>query len=110
MRCLNRLRLIRQAAGNTAGAQEFRERFDAAEQALAATCSLPRDDTPDARAGIPALYAGTLSPGSVSCDGRRRGSDLTYACGHSLEGPQRVPGVAGNPARRHGSNCRTHRA
>ena len=58
MRCLNRLRLIRQAAGNTAGAQEFRERFDAAEQALAASCSLPRDDTPDARADIPALRAG----------------------------------------------------
>jgi DNA-binding XRE family transcriptional regulator len=41
MRCLNRLRLIRKAAGNTAGGQEFRERFDAVEQALAATCALP---------------------------------------------------------------------
>ena len=29
MRCLNRLRLVRQAAGNMAGAQEFCERFDA---------------------------------------------------------------------------------
>ena len=28
MRCLNRLRLVRQAAGNTAGAEEFCERFD----------------------------------------------------------------------------------
>jgi DNA-binding XRE family transcriptional regulator len=46
MRCLRRLRLIRKAAGTTAGAQEFRERFDAAEQALAATCSLPRDGAP----------------------------------------------------------------
>jgi hypothetical protein len=46
VRCLNRLRLIRRAAGNIASAQEFRERFDAAEQALAATCSLPRDDAP----------------------------------------------------------------
>jgi transcriptional regulator with XRE-family HTH domain len=46
MRCLNRLRPIRQAAGNTAGAPEFRQRFDAAEQALDATCNLPRDDRP----------------------------------------------------------------
>ena len=29
MRCLNRLRIVRQAAGNTTGAQEFCERFDA---------------------------------------------------------------------------------
>jgi transcriptional regulator with XRE-family HTH domain len=46
MRCLNRLSLIRKVAGNTAGGQEFRERFDAAERALAVTCSLPRDDAP----------------------------------------------------------------
>jgi transcriptional regulator with XRE-family HTH domain len=46
MRCRHRLRLIRRAAGNVAWAQEFRERFDAAEQALAATGSLPRDDAP----------------------------------------------------------------
>ena len=32
MRCLNRLRLVRQAAGNTAGAQEFCDRFDAVER------------------------------------------------------------------------------
>ena len=56
MRCLNRLRLIRQAAGNTTSAQEFRERFDAVEQALAATCSLPSDAAPDAMADIPALH------------------------------------------------------
>ena len=62
MRCLNRLRLIRQAAGNTARAQEFRERFDAAEQALAATCSLPRDDVPANRADLPALCAGAVVP------------------------------------------------
>ena len=42
MRCLNRLRLVRQAAGNTAGAQEFCERFDAVEQALAASCGTAR--------------------------------------------------------------------
>jgi hypothetical protein len=46
MRCLNRLRPIRQAAGSTAGGQDFRERFDAAEQALAVACSLPRRDAP----------------------------------------------------------------
>jgi transcriptional regulator with XRE-family HTH domain len=44
--CLNRLRHIRQTTGNAAGAREFRERFDAAEQALDATCNLPREDRP----------------------------------------------------------------
>ena len=44
VRCLNRLRLIRRAVDNIAWAQEFRERFDAAEQALTATCSLARND------------------------------------------------------------------
>ena len=62
MRCLNRLRLVRQAAGNTAGAQEFCERFDAIEQALAASCGLPREDAPDTSADVPALWHGT-SPG-----------------------------------------------
>jgi transcriptional regulator with XRE-family HTH domain len=46
MRCLNRLRLIRQAAGDTVGAHAFRERFDAAEHALGATRNLPCGDTP----------------------------------------------------------------
>ena len=46
MRCLNRLRPIRKAAGGTTVGQDFRERFDAAEQSLAVTCSLPRDDAP----------------------------------------------------------------
>lgn len=46
MRCLNRLRLIRRAVGNIAWAREFRERFDAAERALTATCSLSRADAP----------------------------------------------------------------
>ena len=61
MRCLNRLRLIRQAAGNAIGAQEFRERFDAAEQALTAY-SLPREDAPANRVDVPALRAGTSVP------------------------------------------------
>ena len=55
MRCLNRLRIVRQAAGNTAGAQEFCERFDAVERTLAASYGLPGEDMPDARADIPAL-------------------------------------------------------
>ena len=44
MRCLNRLRIIRQAAGDTAGAQEFCERFNAVERALAASYGLPGED------------------------------------------------------------------
>ena len=55
MRCLNRLRIVRQAAGNTAGAQEFCERFDAVERTLTASYGLPCEDMPDARADIPAL-------------------------------------------------------
>jgi hypothetical protein len=55
MRCLNRLRIVRQAARNTAGALEFCERFDAVERALAAWYGLPYEETPDARADIPAL-------------------------------------------------------
>jgi len=62
MRCLNRLRLVRQASGNTAGAEEFCERFDVIERALAASCSLPRDNAPDTSADVPALWHGT-SPG-----------------------------------------------
>jgi DNA-binding XRE family transcriptional regulator len=53
MRCLNRLRIVRQAAGDTAGTQEFCERFDAVEQALAGLGVTPSEDAP-ARADIPA--------------------------------------------------------
>jgi len=53
MRCLNRLRIIRQVAGDTAGAQEFCERFDAVEQALAGSGVVPGEDT-TLRADIPA--------------------------------------------------------
>jgi len=53
MRCLNRLRIIRQAAGDTVGAREFCERFDAVERTLAGSYDLPGEDTP-ARADIPA--------------------------------------------------------
>jgi len=61
MRCLNRLRLVRQAAGNTAGAQEFCERFDAVERVLAASYRLPEDDAQGTRADVPAL-CGTGHP------------------------------------------------
>ena len=40
IRCLNRLRLVRAAAGTTMGAEEFCARFDAAERALAPAAGL----------------------------------------------------------------------
>lgn len=51
MRCLNRLHLVRQAAGATPSAQQFCDRFDAISQALAAY-DLPGDDTQDIRASL----------------------------------------------------------
>jgi transcriptional regulator with XRE-family HTH domain len=54
IRCLNRLRLVRLAAGTTTGAEEFCERFDVVERAVAATCALPGDDTRNARSVVPA--------------------------------------------------------
>ena len=79
MRCLNRLRLIRQAAGSTAGAQEFCERFDAIERALTASSGLPGEDTPEVRADIPALWPRpTASPRQRSSAGNRlRNGGLT---------------------------------
>jgi DNA-binding XRE family transcriptional regulator len=56
MRCLNRLRPIRQAAQNTAGTQEFCDRFDAVEQNLAASCALPGDDQPEIWTDVPVLH------------------------------------------------------
>jgi len=71
MRCLNRLRLVRQAAGNMAGAREFCERFDTVERTLAASCNLPGQLMPDARADIPALCRGTGSrPGQETGSSR----------------------------------------
>jgi Helix-turn-helix len=54
IRCLNRLRLIRQAVGTTPGAQEFCGRFDTIEHALTASYALPGDEAPDAKVGVPA--------------------------------------------------------
>ena len=56
MRCLNRLRLVRQAAGSIPQEQEFCDRFDAVEQILATSFVLPSDDPLDTRTGVPALY------------------------------------------------------
>lgn len=56
MRCLNRLRLVRQAAGSIPQEQEFCDRFDAVEQILANSCALPSDDPMEIRTGVPALY------------------------------------------------------
>jgi transcriptional regulator with XRE-family HTH domain len=65
MRCLNRLRLVRQVAGNTPGGQEFCERFDAAERALTASYALLGDDAPTAKADVPALCV-NRPPRSIS--------------------------------------------
>jgi transcriptional regulator with XRE-family HTH domain len=54
MRCLNRLRLVRQAAGNIADAGEFCDRFDAIERTLAARPTQPSYDMPTAEAEVPA--------------------------------------------------------
>ena len=54
MRCLNRLRLVRQAAGSTGGSREFCDRFDEIERAVAAGRTPPGDETPDAGAEVPA--------------------------------------------------------
>jgi transcriptional regulator with XRE-family HTH domain len=55
MRCLNRLRLVRQAAASTPSAEEFCIRFDAIERALAAPGTLHASVVPEAESGIPAL-------------------------------------------------------
>jgi transcriptional regulator with XRE-family HTH domain len=54
VRCLNRLRLIRQAAGNTAEAREFCDRFDAIDQATAARAAPSSHARPEAGAEVPA--------------------------------------------------------
>jgi len=56
VRCLNRLRLVRQSAGNASDAQEFCERYDAVERALIGSFKLPGDDTSTTRADVPALW------------------------------------------------------
>jgi transcriptional regulator with XRE-family HTH domain/tetratricopeptide (TPR) repeat protein len=61
MRCLNRLRLVRQVAGDTAGEREFRDRFDAAERAVARSCgwtSGPAAGTPAAAFALTAAEPG----------------------------------------------------
>jgi DNA-binding XRE family transcriptional regulator len=53
IRCLNRLRLVRAAAGTTMGSEEFCARFDAAERALASAAGLT-GEVRDARSDVPA--------------------------------------------------------
>jgi hypothetical protein len=54
-RCLNRLRIVRQAAAGIPGAEEFCARFDAVERALAGPRALVSHDAQAMRAGVPAL-------------------------------------------------------
>lgn len=63
MRCLDQLRLVRQAVGTAPSTQEFRERFDVIDRALAASYDLPGDDAPQATARITALphHTGTAA-------------------------------------------------
>jgi hypothetical protein len=55
IRCLNRLRLVRQAAASMPDAQEFCARFDTVERTLAAPPALPNYDIQAAGADVPAL-------------------------------------------------------
>jgi hypothetical protein len=55
MRCLIRLGLVRQAAANIPGAEEFCARFDAIERLLAVPRALPGGGFQVAHAGVPAL-------------------------------------------------------
>lgn len=57
MRCLSRLRLVRQAVAGSRGAEEFCAHFDAIERALPAPCVQFGDDIPGAKADVPALCA-----------------------------------------------------
>jgi hypothetical protein len=66
VRCLNRLRLVRQSAGNTSVALEFCQRFDAVERVLIATFKLPGEDTATDRADVPALWHGKGHDGAAS--------------------------------------------
>jgi transcriptional regulator with XRE-family HTH domain len=59
MRCLNRLRLVRQAAASIPDAQEFCARFDTVEGTLAVPTALPSYDIQAAGADVPALPSGT---------------------------------------------------
>jgi len=70
IRCVNRLRLVRQMVVSTGEAEEFCERLDAIERTLAAPSVLPGDDAADARADVPALQA-VFDVASKHCPGLR---------------------------------------
>ena len=55
MRCLNRLRLVRQVAVSIPGAEEFCARFDTIDLAVATARALPGHDVQAVQAGVPAL-------------------------------------------------------
>ena len=61
MRCLSRLRLVRQAAASVPGAEEFCARFDTIERVLAAPRALPGYDIRAAEADLPALSSRSVS-------------------------------------------------
>jgi transcriptional regulator with XRE-family HTH domain len=77
MRCLNRLRLVRQAAGSIPQEQEFRDRFDAVEQILATSRALPSDDPLETQTGVPALYR---QEDECAVQDRRRYVTTTKGC------------------------------
>jgi hypothetical protein len=54
IRCLNRLRLVRQAAAGTPGAEEFCAGFDTINQTPAATHAQHGHDIPANEANVPA--------------------------------------------------------
>jgi len=66
MRCLNRLRLVRQAAVSIAGAEEFCTRFDTIDRVRASTRALPGHDIQAAQADVPALPSSAASAGPTA--------------------------------------------
>jgi hypothetical protein len=65
-RCLDQLHLVRQAAGTSSGAPEFRERFDVINRGLAGSCGLPGHNTPQATGTIPVLPHQAEAPVGIS--------------------------------------------
>ena len=66
MRCLNRLRLVRQAAGSTPGAEEFCARFDAVERTLSRLARLPATRPPRSQKRTSPRYARSSNAGRRS--------------------------------------------
>jgi hypothetical protein len=110
MRCLNRLGIVRKAAGNTTGAQEFCERFDAVERTLTASYNLTAQWAPYVRADIPALRHAPVHHTETGHHAALAGKlMLTELPAWLRSGDDRVPGVPWNPVR-DALNCRKRRA